>query len=74
MPIGCMRSNSTAIVSRPGSIEESKLFTRKGLDWTKSFNHCIRGVEAAGKNALIDGEVVAEDPDGVSSFHCCSRT
>ena len=76
VPIGCMRSNSTAIVSRPGSIEKSKVIYLQGprLD-QKVSNHCIRSVEAAGKNALIDGEVVAEGPRWCFKlFHCCSRT
>jgi bifunctional non-homologous end joining protein LigD len=46
-----------------------KLFTRKGLDWTKKFPTIASAVsKLPAKNALIDGEVVAEDPDGVSSF------
>jgi bifunctional non-homologous end joining protein LigD len=45
------------------------LLTRKGLDWSERFP----GVAAAGaklpaKTVLIDGEVVAEEADGTSSF------
>ena len=46
------------------------LWTRGGLDWTKKFGD---GVQQALRNlpvrkALIDGEVVAENPSGVSEF------
>jgi bifunctional non-homologous end joining protein LigD len=53
-------------------IEEGKvtLWTRGGLDWTKKFGD---GVQEALRNlpvrtALIDGELVAENPSGVSEF------
>ena len=46
-----------------------KLLTRRGLDWTKKFPAIA---EAVGKlpagTALIDGELVAECSDGISSF------
>lgn len=46
-----------------------KLLTRKGLDWTNRF----RTIEADVKrlpigSALIDGEIVVQDENGVSSF------
>jgi bifunctional non-homologous end joining protein LigD len=46
-----------------------KLLTRKGLDWTNKFS----GVAAAiaklrAETALIDGELVSEDKDGISRF------
>ena len=46
-----------------------KLLTRRGLDWTRKFP----GIAAAiarlpAKAALIDGELVVEGKDGVSSF------
>ena len=46
-----------------------KLLTRKGLDWVKKFP-TISGAIAKlpAKNALIDGEIVVEGPDGLSSF------
>ena len=46
-----------------------KLLTRRGLDWTKKFPTIA---EAIGKlpadTALIDGELVVEGGDGISSF------
>ena len=46
-----------------------RLLTRKGLDWTTKFPTVA---EAVGKlkatSALIDGELVAEDKDGISRF------
>jgi bifunctional non-homologous end joining protein LigD len=46
-----------------------KLLTRKGLDWTKKFPTVAAGVaKLPAKSALIDGEVVVEGPDGLSSF------
>jgi bifunctional non-homologous end joining protein LigD len=46
-----------------------RLLTRKNLDWTKRF----RSIEEAIKplplaSALIDGEIVVEDANGISSF------
>ncbi len=46
-----------------------KLLTRKGLDWTKKFPTVAAAIaHLPAKSALIDGEVVAEGSDGVSSF------
>ena len=46
-----------------------KLLTRKGLDWTKKFpTVAARIANLPAKSALIDGEVVVEENDGVSSF------
>jgi bifunctional non-homologous end joining protein LigD len=49
---------------------DTKLLTRKGLDWTDRF----RAVATAAKaldlpSALIDGEVVVEDVGGIPSFN-----
>ncbi len=45
------------------------LLTRKGLDWTKRFPTVAAAVaKLPAKDALIDGELVAEGPDGLSSF------
>jgi bifunctional non-homologous end joining protein LigD len=46
-----------------------KLLTRKGLDWTKKFPTIADAVaKLPVRSALIDGEVVVEDDDGISSF------
>ncbi len=46
-----------------------KLLTRKGLDWTRKFPTVAAAVaKLPAKDALIDGELVAEGPDGLSSF------
>ena len=46
-----------------------KLLTRRGLDWTKKFpTVCIAVTKLPAKTALIDGEVVVEGDDGISSF------
>jgi bifunctional non-homologous end joining protein LigD len=46
-----------------------KLLTRKGLDWTKKFPSIASALaELPVKSALIDGEVVAEGSNGISSF------
>ena len=46
-----------------------KLLTRKGLDWTEQVSDRRRGDrQAAAKTALIDGELVSEDKDGISRF------
>jgi len=46
-----------------------KLLTRKGLDWTKKFPTIAATIaKLPVSTALIDGELVAEGPDGLSSF------
>ena len=50
--------------------QDIRLLTRKNIDWTKRF----RSIAAALKElrvgaALLDGEIVVEDGNGVSSFN-----
>ena len=46
-----------------------KLLTRKGLDWTAKFAATAAALaKLPAETALIDGELVVEGPDGVSSF------
>lgn len=46
-----------------------KLLTRHGLDWTAKFPAVSQAIaKLAAKTALIDGEVVVEGEDGISSF------
>ena len=46
-----------------------KLLTRRGLDWTKKFPTVAQAVgNLPAQAALIDGELVAEGADGISSF------
>jgi bifunctional non-homologous end joining protein LigD len=46
-----------------------KLFTRRGLDWTAKFEPIAAAIAAApATQAFIDGEVVVEGDNGVSSF------
>lgn len=46
-----------------------KLLTRRGLDWTKKFPAiCTAIAKLPAKTGLIDGEVVVEGDDGISSF------
>jgi len=46
-----------------------KLLTRKGLDWTKKFPTVAAAVaKLPAMAALIDGELVSEDKDGISRF------
>ena len=48
---------------------EVRLFTRKGLDWTTKFATTAKALaKLAIETAVIDGELVVEGPDGVSSF------
>jgi bifunctional non-homologous end joining protein LigD len=48
---------------------KTKLLTRTGLDWTRKFPAIAKAIARlpAGR-ALIDGELVVDDPNGVSSF------
>ena len=46
-----------------------RLLTRKGLDWTAKFRTTAKALASlAVDTAMIDGELVVEGPDGVSSF------
>jgi bifunctional non-homologous end joining protein LigD len=46
-----------------------RLLTRKGLDWTAKFPNVEAAVgQLPATTALIDGEIVVEDENGVSSF------
>jgi bifunctional non-homologous end joining protein LigD len=46
-----------------------RLLTRKGLDWTRKFATTAKILAALPvETAVIDGELVVERPDGVSSF------
>jgi bifunctional non-homologous end joining protein LigD len=46
-----------------------RIFTRTGLDWTEKFAGIARALEKLRvKNALLDGEIVALDAQGRSSF------
>ena len=48
---------------------EVTLLTRNGLDWTAKFPAIAKAVSGLkARQALIDGELVVEDPDGISSF------
>jgi bifunctional non-homologous end joining protein LigD len=52
-----------------------KLLTRRGLDWTAKFPRVAAAVaELPAKTALLDGEVVVEGEDGVSSFSLLQQT
>lgn len=45
------------------------LLTRKGLDWTEKFPGVAQAIaKLPAKAALIDGEVVSEDSEGISRF------
>jgi bifunctional non-homologous end joining protein LigD len=49
--------------------DKVRLLTRKGLDWTAKFPNVAEAVAKLGANtALIDGEVVIEDENGISTF------
>src|SRR5260370_30103740 len=46
-----------------------RLITRKGLDWSEKFPNIAAAVaKLPAPSALIDGEVVVEDQNGISSF------
>jgi bifunctional non-homologous end joining protein LigD len=48
---------------------EVRLLTRKGLDWSKRFPNIAAAVtKLPARTALIDGEVVVEEENGVLSF------
>ncbi|HEY7301038.1 MAG TPA: DNA ligase D [Xanthobacteraceae bacterium] len=46
-----------------------RLLTRKGLDWTDRFSSVVDALKELGlASALLDGEIVVEDSDGLPSF------
>ncbi len=46
-----------------------QLMTRRGLEWTGKFSSIAESIaKLPAKTALIDGEVVVEDENGISSF------
>src|SRR5260370_384145 len=48
---------------------EVSLLTRKGIDWSEKFPNIAAAVaKLPARTALIDGEVVVEEENGVSSF------
>jgi len=49
---------------------EVRLLTRKGLDWTSRFASIAAALKTLGlSSALLDGEIVVEDPSGLPSFN-----
>lgn len=49
--------------------ESPKLLTRRGLDWTHRFSGIAKSFERfPAQAAIVDGEAVVEDANGVSSF------
>lgn len=49
--------------------QKAQLFTRKGLNWTARMPALARAVEGLGaESAVLDGEIVVLDKNGVSSF------
>ncbi len=47
-----------------------KLLTRKALDWTDRFASIAEALKKLGLgSALLDGEIVVEDPNGITSFN-----
>ena len=49
--------------------ESIRLLTRSGLDWTDRFPGIAQAIENfPAKSALLDGEAIVEDENGVSSF------
>jgi bifunctional non-homologous end joining protein LigD len=52
----------------------ARLITRRGKDWTQRFPSVAKAAEELPvKNAIIDGEVVALDDRGISSFQMLQR-
>ena len=48
---------------------KARAFTRNGYDWTDRYAPVVRACDSFGcRSALIDGEIVVEDTNGVSDF------
>jgi DNA ligase D len=49
---------------------QARLITRNGLDWTRRYGGLARAFEKLPcKSAILDGEVVVQDPRGISSLN-----
>ena len=47
----------------------TKMFTRRGHDWSDKFRHIIRAAgELVTHGAILDGEVIVQTPEGHSDF------
>jgi bifunctional non-homologous end joining protein LigD len=56
-------------VQTKSQIPKARLLTRKGLDWTARMAHIAQAAAKLGvESAILDGEVVALDPEGRSNF------
>jgi bifunctional non-homologous end joining protein LigD len=52
-----------------GKFPKARLLTRKGLDWTARMTHVAQAAAELGvESAILDGEIVALDSEGRSSF------
>ena len=61
----------TQIVIEPGAI---RAYTRRGADWTDKYKQVIADAAALkAKSAIIDGEMVVLDANGVSNFKAFRR-
>lgn len=50
--------------------DKVKLFTRRGHDWTDRFSSIAEALRTLpASTAILDGEIVVADPQGVSNFH-----
>ena len=69
-PAGSTRSSSTATACRRGSTAaRSDCSPARALDWTDKFKPVASAVaKLDAETALIDGEVVVEDENGVANF------
>jgi hypothetical protein len=66
---GSTRSNTTAIALIYVDDGQGRAFTRNGYDWTPQYGPLVGAcLKLACKSALLDGEVVVEDENGVSDF------
>jgi bifunctional non-homologous end joining protein LigD len=54
--------------------DESRAFTRTGLDWSRQYRGLLDALRALGcERAIIDGEVIVQDANGHPNFHALRR-
>ncbi|MBM0204064.1 hypothetical protein JNW90_13790 [Micromonospora sp. STR1s_5] len=47
----------------------ARVWSRNGLNWTKAFPSIIESLNQIGRDIVLDGEAVCQNPDGSSDFH-----
>jgi bifunctional non-homologous end joining protein LigD len=62
----------TQLVIERGAV---RAYTRNGFDWSERYPGIVRAAaKLPCRSAIIDGEVIVQDPDGISDFESLGST